>query len=379
MAFVNYNNKEITIKIVYYGPALSGKTTCLRYIYTSKKFRNKGKLITLDTDGDRTLFFDFLPVEIGKMGDYSIKIQLYTVPGQVAYDTTRKLVLQGADGVVFVADSQVTLRQQNIESFENLRANLKKNNILYSEIPIILQYNKRDLQEILPISELNKLLNTEQKPYFETVATSGTNILEGLHNIMKLVLISLKSKLSIFQKDKTVMFSREEITTPSPTEGHMMNNFDSTDPEISDDMDNDDIFELDRPLEDEEPLHLESTPEPDTRFDSDPGQDVEIFDLEDSVILKMNQDIDIPGTSLADELSGNKMPPRRAPEPEPVLDLPETDDFTADEIDTPAPGMREITVDAASGVANVPISLTIPPGSGEVRINLNLRIKVRNY
>jgi GTPase SAR1 family protein len=117
MAFVNYNNKEITAKIVYYGPALSGKTTCLRYIFNNDSVENKGKLITLDTDGDRTLFFDFLPMEIGKLGNYSIKIQLYTVPGQVAYDTTRKLVLQGADGVVFVADSQVIMREQNNESF----------------------------------------------------------------------------------------------------------------------------------------------------------------------------------------------------------------------------------------------------------------------
>ena len=119
MAFVNYNNKEITIKIVYYGPALSGKTTCLKYIYSSKEFQKKGKLITLDTDGDRTLFFDFLPVEVGTLGDYTIKMQLYTVPGQVAYDTTRKLVLQGADGVVFVADSQKVMRDQNIDSFHN--------------------------------------------------------------------------------------------------------------------------------------------------------------------------------------------------------------------------------------------------------------------
>ena len=129
MAFVNYNNKEITVKIVYYGPALSGKTTCLKYIYSNKEFQKKGKLITLDTDGDRTLFFDFLPIEIGQLGDYSIKMQLYTVPGQVAYDATRKLVLQGADGVVFIADSQVIMRDQNIESFDNLKENLKANNI----------------------------------------------------------------------------------------------------------------------------------------------------------------------------------------------------------------------------------------------------------
>ena len=114
MAFVNYNNREITVKIVYYGPALSGKTTCLKEIFKNTEFKKKGKLITLDTDGDRTLFFDFLPIEIGKLGDYSIKVQLYTVPGQVAYNTTRKLVLQGSDGIVFVADSQIEMREKNI-------------------------------------------------------------------------------------------------------------------------------------------------------------------------------------------------------------------------------------------------------------------------
>ena len=216
MAFVNYNNKEITAKIVYYGPALSGKTTCLRYIFNCDEVENKGKLITLDTDGDRTLFFDFLPMEIGKLGNYSIKIQLYTVPGQVAYDTTRKLVLQGADGVVFVADSQVVMREQNIESFTNLKKNLKLNNLQFDKIPLIFHFNKRDLKEILPINSLNKDLNPDNKSFFPTVATSGENVLEGLHAIIKLVIMHLKNQLSIFQKDKTVMFSREEITSSTP-------------------------------------------------------------------------------------------------------------------------------------------------------------------
>ena len=216
MAFVNYNNKEITAKIVYYGPALSGKTTCLRYIFNNDEVENKGKLITLDTDGDRTLFFDFLPMEIGKLGNYSIKIQLYTVPGQVAYDTTRKLVLQGADGVVFVADSQVVMREQNNESFTNLKKNLKLNNLQFEKIPLIFQFNKRDLKEILPLTALNKDLNPDNKAFFPTVATNGENVLEGLHAIIKLVILHLKNQLSIFQKDKTVMFSREEITSSSP-------------------------------------------------------------------------------------------------------------------------------------------------------------------
>jgi len=213
MAFVNYNNREITIKIVYYGPALSGKTTCLKEIFKNTEFEKKGKLITLDTDGDRTLFFDFLPLEIGKLGDYSIKVQLYTVPGQVAYNTTRKLVLQGSDGIVFVADSQAIMKDQNIESFSNLKMNLEENNIRISEIPLILQYNKRDLSEAISIDDLNNDMNPENVPFFPTIATTGENIQEGLHMIMKMVMIYTKNKLPVFQKDKTVMFSRDEITS----------------------------------------------------------------------------------------------------------------------------------------------------------------------
>lgn len=212
MAFVNYNNREITIKIVYYGPALSGKTTCLKEIFKNTEFEKKGKLITLDTDGDRTLFFDFLPLEIGKLGDYSIKVQLYTVPGQVAYNTTRKLVLQGSDGIVFVADSQDIMKDQNIESFTNLKMNLKENSINGSDIPLIFQYNKRDISEVMTIDDINNDLNPENKPFFPTIATSGENIQEGLHTIMKMVMIYIKNKLPVFQKDKTVMFSRDEIT-----------------------------------------------------------------------------------------------------------------------------------------------------------------------
>jgi signal recognition particle receptor subunit beta len=244
MAFVNYNNKEITVKIVYYGPALSGKTTCLKYIYSCPEFGNKGKLITLDTDGDRTLFFDFLPLEIGKLGDYSIKIQLYTVPGQVSYDTTRKLVLQGADGIVFVADSQVALREQNIQSYNNMKKNLELNKISPQEIPVILEYNKRDLREILPIDELNKDLNPENKSFFPTIATSGENILEALHAIMKMVIIYLKNKLSVFQKDKTVMFSRDEITSKAHKEEKLVKDFQDTDAELQEDTEKEEVFEL---------------------------------------------------------------------------------------------------------------------------------------
>ncbi len=356
MAFVNYNNKEITVKIVYYGPALSGKTTCLRHIYASRGVKKKGKLITLDTDGDRTLFFDFLPLEIGKLGDYSVKIQLYTVPGQVAYDTTRKLVLQGADGVVFVADSQVSIREQNIASFKNLKRNLALNNISYSEVPIILQYNKRDLKEILPVDDLNRDLNSDNKPFFSTVATGGDNILESLHTIMRLVVISLKNRLSVFQKDKTVMFSRDEITSSSP-ETPVPKAFSM---EPSDDMDvadteAEDIFELGNPLESGE-ASLEEE---------------DIFDLSDEQPLPEDSkpSIEVPefNNEIEEAEQSAKLDESRKPGGEDSTDY--WDQSGTDGV--------HIRVTEPNQEIRIPITLSVPAGQDETKIQLRLDISVK--
>ena len=349
MAFVNYNNKEITAKIVYYGPALSGKTTCLRYIFNCEAVENKGKLITLDTDGDRTLFFDFLPMEIGKLGNYSIKIQLYTVPGQVAYDTTRKLVLQGADGVVFVADSQVILREQNIESFTNLKKNLKLNNLQFEKIPLIFQFNKRDLKEILPISSLNKDLNLDNKSFFPTVATNGENVLEGLHAIIKLVIMHLKNQLSIFQKDKTVMFSREEITssTPKPEEKKVTLRHLAEEIPVAD-TEEEEVFELSSPMVDAE--------------DSLKAQaDDDVFNLEDAHEMKNERsDIDIPGIDFAAE------------------ERKDTDSVRVKAIKTDEDtGERPLKGMSTSKTIDLPITLEIPDDSADVKINLNLKITLK--
>jgi signal recognition particle receptor subunit beta len=350
MAFVNYNNKEITAKIVYYGPALSGKTTCLRYIFNCDEIENKGKLITLDTDGDRTLFFDFLPLEIGKLGNYSIKIQLYTVPGQVAYDTTRKLVLQGADGVVFVADSQVVVREQNIESFTNLKKNLKLNNLQFDKIPLIFHFNKRDLKEILPINSLNKDLNPDNKSFFPTVATSGENVLEGLYAVIKLVIIHLKNQLSIFQKDKTIMFSREEITssTPKPEDNKVV----FTEPSSEDkagDTDKEEIFELSSPMVDAE--------------DSlKPMAENDIFDLEDAQEIKNERsDIDIPEMNFADEEHRD-------------TDAVNVSTVITDDEDT---GERSMKAQGKIRNIDLPITLDIAPGPGDIQINLNLKLTIK--
>src|SRR4030043_725590 len=198
MALFNYATKEITIKIVYYGPGLSGKTTNLQYLHSIFDPAKRGKLLSLATEADRTLFFDFLPVELGKISDFSIRFQLYTVPGQVRYNATRRLVLKGVDAIVFVADSQREMREQNIESFKNMRVNLLAHNIDPDKLPVLFQYNKRDLTNILSIDELNKDLNESGKyEYVEAIATDGIGVEESFRNITKLIITEIERRQKI--------------------------------------------------------------------------------------------------------------------------------------------------------------------------------------
>ncbi len=194
MVLFNYGAKEITAKIVYYGPGLCGKTTNLQYIYKKVPTKTKGKMISLATKSDRTLFFDFLPLDLGQIGGLRTRFQLYTVPGQVFYNSTRKLVLKGADSVVFVADSQRRMMPANIESFENLKDNLHDEGIDIESIPLVMQYNKRDLNDIVSIEELNKRINSLNRPFLAACATSGDGVLETLKMISKLTLEVLSKK-----------------------------------------------------------------------------------------------------------------------------------------------------------------------------------------
>ncbi len=198
--FINMNTREVQVKIVYYGPGRGGKTTNLEYINDKYRHRIKTEMVSLKTHGDRTLFFDFLPFDIGKIKGYEIRIQLYTVPGQVKYNATRKLVLKGVDGVVFVADAQVEARQRNIESLQNLAENLAAYNIDISDIPIVLQYNKMDLKKqgvpLLPTEVLQKDLNSKLRaPAFEASALTGGNVIATLKKIITLTMASIQEKL----------------------------------------------------------------------------------------------------------------------------------------------------------------------------------------
>jgi hypothetical protein len=192
MSFINYSSREINCKIVYYGPGLCGKTTNLQYIYNRTSPDAKGKMISLATETERTLFFDFLPLSLGEIRGFKTRFHLYTVPGQVFYDASRKLILKGVDGVVFVADSQIERTEANIESLENLRYNLQEQGYELDKIPYVIQYNKRDLPNVASVEELKSLLNTTGVPEFEAVATTGDGVFDTLKSVAKLVLTELK-------------------------------------------------------------------------------------------------------------------------------------------------------------------------------------------
>ena len=200
MAFINVKRKEVQAKIVYYGPGRGGKTTNLEYIHKRFKDRLNTDMVAIKTHGDRTLFFDFLPFEMGKIGDYDVRVQLYTVPGQVKYNATRKLVLKGVDGIVFVADSDVEKRKRNLISLQNLHENLAEYKMSIFKIPLVLQYNKRDLQEegipILSVEALEKDLNKQLNvPSFEACALKGTNVVTTLKKIISQTMVSIQKEM----------------------------------------------------------------------------------------------------------------------------------------------------------------------------------------
>ncbi len=213
MVLFNHATREMTAKIVYYGPGLCGKTTNLMVIFDKLDPKQKGKMLSLATKTDRTLFFDLLPVDIGKVGNFNLKIQLYTVPGQVFYNETRKLVLKGADAVVFVADSQPAMVEANRESFANLMDNMQENNIDPNDTPIIIQFNKRDIPGVLPVEELQEALNFEGYPYAEASALKGVGVMETFKLASKITAKHLYARL----KGKSEPIDRSKKAAAAPT------------------------------------------------------------------------------------------------------------------------------------------------------------------
>jgi signal recognition particle receptor subunit beta len=192
VSFINYAAREINCKLVYYGPGLSGKSTNLQYVYTRVEPGAKGKLISLASETERTLFFDFLPLELGSVRGFKARFHLYTVPGQIIYDASRKLILRRADGVVFVADSQIDRLEANVESLNNLAANLAEQGQGLDSLPFVIQYNKRDLPNIVSVEGLQTALNPRNVPWFEASATKGTGVFETLKGVAKLMLAEMR-------------------------------------------------------------------------------------------------------------------------------------------------------------------------------------------
>jgi signal recognition particle receptor subunit beta len=195
MSFVNYHTKEINCKIVYYGPGLGGKTTNIQWIYQKTSAGNKGQMVSLNTENERTLFFDFLPLDLGEIRGFKTRFHLYTVPGQVFYEASRKLILRGVDGLVFVADSQVERMEANMESLESLEKNLAAQGYEAGRVPTVMQWNKRDLPNIVPTMDLSNKLNPRRLPEFEAVAFQGEGVFETLKTISKMVLLNIKGGL----------------------------------------------------------------------------------------------------------------------------------------------------------------------------------------
>jgi signal recognition particle receptor subunit beta len=218
MAVINYSKKEISAKIVYYGPSLCGKTTNIQSIYTSVKPEQKGKLVSLATEADRTLFFDFLPIEIANIRGFKTRLHFYTVPGQVYYNSTRRAVLTGVDGLVFVADSQRDKMEENIESLNNLEENLNYYGKSIKTIPMVIQYNKRDLPDVTPVVELDQILNQHGYPSFEAVATTGEGVLETLTKITKMVLHHIEMGTSGKQQRSTSAMPEKPLVSPSASQ-----------------------------------------------------------------------------------------------------------------------------------------------------------------
>ncbi len=241
MVLINPAIKEVVVKIVYYGPGLGGKTTNLKFIYDHIDPYTRGKMISLSTEGDRTLFFDFLPIRLGELGGYNVRVQLYTVPGQVFYEATRKLVLNGADAVVFVADSQKHVFDSNLESLDSLKNNLREKGIRFEDIPLVFQFNKRDLKEIYDLTFLNKELNELKVPFFPAIAIRGDGVMETFNMISEMAIKSISQRIDKNGSFKTAPISTPKVSAPyektvaeaKPVEEKFLEGFSSLEGSIS--------------------------------------------------------------------------------------------------------------------------------------------------
>ncbi len=366
MVLFNYATKELTAKVVYYGPGLCGKTSNLQYIYDTLPDTSKGKMLSLATKTDRTLFFDFLPIDLGSIRGMKTKIQLYTVPGQVFYDTTRKLVLKGADGVVFVADSQEPMLEANQDSLENLIANLKEQNQDLSVVPHVMQYNKRDMKNVMSIDTMEREVNKFSVPHFEAVAVNGDGVFETLKGISKLVLKNLTAKYGLEVEKDQIGSNLPNAPTRKPPSLPPVNIPKASKPAAP---------ELPRP-EISAPL----APDPTNPFDEEPlAVGADEIEFEDDVVEFAEQELDLG--LLASESDYDRMPQLDDSE---VIELDDVEPLEVAELDE----MAEIANLASEGDSqpgihaksndvepiSVPVTITLPASLSGKPIRLMIDI-----
>jgi signal recognition particle receptor subunit beta len=418
MVLFNYATKELTAKVVYYGPGLCGKTTNLQWVHEKVPIKNKGKMLSLSTETDRTLFFDFLPIELGQIRGMRTRIQLYTVPGQVFYNATRRMVLKGADAVVFVADSQEAMIDANTESLENLRQNLEANEIDPDEIPMVMQYNKRDLPNALPLEILNEKLNGRSLQEFEAIAINGIGVEETLKAVTSLVFRSLAarygtvddrgnpttapggraSKPPLSQASPPRAAPSAEARPPAVSPGHPPLNITQT-PQKGDDLL--DSLELHVTAESEDNLLVDEVDVEEIAFDEGPHRASPLPAIAQTPPRGVDPRTTIASSPQEAEEIRRKIMPRRPPAPEPLgaglfLGLEGKSSAAAAPERAPAPErpaqVRVNTIPPAAqpqavvanaadtkGVAEVtvPIALALDKGTTQINLHLKLFLQVR--
>lgn len=337
--FINHASKQVAAKIVYYGPGLSGKTTNLQYIFSTTNPSTRGELVSMETEVERTLFFDLLPVNVGLIKGYQVRFQLYTVPGQIFYDSTRKLVLKGADGIVFVADSQELMEQSNIDSLNNLRQNLEEQGQDFYKVPLVFQYNKRDLKNILPFEQINSTLNPDDFPAFEAVSSKGEGVIETLKEVSARTLIEIKKIIDRAQAPASA--SKQAINFDTDSNRKLIDRSDLQVKTISATVE-DDFHSIELPEEEESPEISQTSLEDmvsenraAVNLEEDIQEieltdDIEIKDIEEDDDIKVEVDFEISDDSLSgienllpDEDEDDKV------EEEEKVELPETEEISA--------------------------------------------------
>jgi mutual gliding-motility protein MglA len=358
MVLFNYATRELTAKIVYYGPGLCGKTTNLEHIHRSLPANKKSKMLSLATKTDRTLFFDFLPIELGAIRGMKTKIQLYTVPGQVFYDATRKLVLKGADGVVFVADSQKAMMDSNVDSWQNFETNLRENGLDIHTIPLVIQYNKRDLPDVLPVKDLNKRLNARKAPFFEASAIKGQGVQDTLKGITKLVLEALSKrhrppkKREVLEEVQEVIQQSQQPVQPEP-------------PVVSPALPTVEELIQEFPGQELEPIDAKMTIEPVPEVSAEEYEELEeISDVPSApALIPSNVDLSAPTQNVD-------------------VKIPEVPDVIQIQSDQPKP--LEAVVVAQSLIPNgetdsiqIPVEIRVGPPGEEVRLQIAIELKIK--